>query len=166
MLSKIIVPVLIVIAAIGALLVFAPKKTNTPATGSFEWKVVQVKDNVSPPKYQLDVYLTGDKISEVSAVELDAALNSELIKLTEAETGEFYTNPLTVKMDTENKVFAIAKNPSNETPVDTTKPLFKLYFQAQSGFDEATFEVLSASQIYVRNTGGANPATTKFVLQK
>jgi hypothetical protein len=165
-LSKIFIPLLAVVVILGGLYFLVSKKSAPSSPGNFEWKVSQVKDSMSPPKYELDVYLTGDRISEVSAIELDAAVDVKNLKLTSAESGGFFVNPLTVKMDNTNMIFAIAKNPSGEIPVDPTKPVFKLYFQSQAGFTQAVFDVLPTSQIYVKNTGGANPSVTQFVLYK
>jgi hypothetical protein len=170
-LPKFLIPILLVVlvATVGAFYLFQ-KKSTPVSTGSFEWKIVRNTQSVSPPDYELEVYLTGDKISQVQAAELDAELDAELegtnLKLTNAEAGGFYTNPLTIKMDTSEMIFAIARNPGNQTQVDPTKPLFRLRLRAQSGFSEAVFRILPVSQIYVKDAGGANPMPSQFILQK
>ncbi len=165
-LSKILIITLLGLLILGATFYFLSKKNPSLSTGSFEWKIVRVNDNFSPPDYELDVYLSGTKISDIQAVELDGEINTEDLKVINAETGGFYTNPLTIKMDANNLVFAVAKNPTNQAPIDPGKPLFKLHLRAQSGFSEAIFRILPASQIYVKSAGGMNPTPTQFILQK
>ena len=161
--SFVTILILLVVVSV-AYIAFA--KLYKPSPGHFDWKVVQVKDKNSPDSYEVDVYLTGEKISEVEGVEVDAAIGSPMLTLASAEPGAFFLNPLIIKMDNSNLIFAIAKNPTNQVPVDSSQPVFKLHFTAKNGFSQSTFNVLPSSQIYLRNIGGATPASSEFVVQK
>lgn len=165
-LPKFLLPLLAVLVILGVVVYFAPKKSQEKSAGKFDWKVTQVTEKVPPPDYELDVFLSGEKIDDVQAVELDGNLDNTNIKLVSAESGGFYTNPLTIKMDTENLVFALAKNPSAGNTVDSTKPLLKLRFRSKTGFTQTMFSILPTSQIYVKEIGGTNPSVTQFTLQK
>ncbi len=162
--SPLVILVILAVVFVGGYLLF--KKTTKPTTGKFDWKIVQVKDGVTAPNYELDVYLSGDKIAETTALELDASLNSTQLKVTSAEAGGFFQNPMTIKMDNKNLVFAIAKNPTSQNTVDPAKPVFKIHLTGLKGFGQTTFSILPTSQIYVRNIGGATPGVSQFVLQK
>ncbi len=162
--SPLVILVILAVVFVGGYLLF--KKTTKPTTGKFDWKIVQIKEGVAAPNYELDVYLSGDKVTETTALELDASLSNSQIKVSSAEAGGFFQNPLTVKMDNKNLVFAIAQNPTNKTSVDPNKPVFKISFVSIKGFGQTTFSILPTSQIYVRNIGGATPGVSQFVLQK
>lgn len=162
--NSFVIIILILVVVSVAYVAFA--KLYKPSAGHFDWKIVQVKDPKNPTYYEVDVYLTGEKVAETEAVEVNAAVGSPLLQLASVEPGTFFSNPLIIKMDNQDLIFAIAKNPTSQTTVDPTQPVFKLHFTAKSGFSQSTFNILSSSQIYIKNIGGATPSSTEFVVQK
>jgi hypothetical protein len=157
---------LVLVLVVGGLIFTSLNKKSTPTAGEFAWSISQVEDPENPANYEVDVFLSGDKVTETQALEIDGSLDTDLLTLESAESGGFFENSLTVKMDTKEMVFALAKNPTTQNSIDPSKPVIKLYFKPKKGFEEATFRVLPQSQIYIKNVGGANPTEAAAVLQK
>lgn len=168
MLSKILVPigVLVLVIVIGIKILFTPQKPIVQKDlPTLAWNAVQVTDQSSPPNYEVDIFLTGDGLDQIQAIEINTELLGENIQLISVDTGGFYNNPLTIKMDTEKMVFALAKNPGSTELVDQTKPIIKLYFESKPGFNQSVLKVLDKSQVYIKNTGGTYPTGAQTLIK-
>lgn len=168
-LVKILIPVLVLLAIVSALYFKFSKKPQpiSPVANlpTLEWKAVLVPEKNAPPNYQVDIYLTGERLNEIQAAELNISLESDTLQINSSEPGGFYTNPLTIKMDDQKMIYALARNPSSVESINPDQPILKLLLESASGFDGANLRVLPTSQVYVKSQGGAYPSETVLLVK-
>jgi hypothetical protein len=112
-------------------------------------------------KFLLEVYLTGEDLTNVSVIDLKLNYDPIYLKLASAKPGGFFKNPLKAAWKLSSGSFSLATLPSVESGnVDLSQPVLlielmavKANIQAEVSFD------LSKSIVYLKNKGGYTPVS-------
>lgn len=107
---------------------------------------------------EVDVYLKGFLASKALGADLNVFLNGSSLKVTSVDAGEFFINPIVIRLDNRNLLYSLMANPESKVSFDTSKPLFKFNLSPAKlcGYK---FCILPSSQVYLSKIGGSYPET-------
>ncbi len=116
----------------------------------------------------INVYFSGLNASRVLGADLRLKYDPAVIKVTSAEFGPYYNQPLVVKWDQAKNIYALASNPQVKQTLNPMLSVAKFEITALKSSDKAEVSFDPKTLIYIEKKGEADltlqPAD--FVIQK
>lgn len=116
----------------------------------------------------VNIYFSGLNASHVLGADFRVKYDSTLVKITHAEAGPFFNQPLIVKWDQVKNTFALASNPGVTQTLNPMLSVVKLEVTPLKAVDKLDITLDPATLVYIEKKGSATIQTVpvEFTVKK